>query len=316
MSGPSSRSFSSDEASAIVKNVRGLSGIAVGTGPDDKHIVTAVGNFVHAFEFWYVKVMREAVPKYRDLIIKRINPFVRRIECDGLSPEATAARLVDDYNARNFVTAGGWALEGLAIGISPTGQKSSAEGIDIQRIDPTTGAHHLYVLKSGLVTRNSDILNALKKNAKMAEKLLRQGGSLVSVIANYAILAGKTSSNFEDGVRRPSSAEFWSEMTGLPSPLCIELVLAVAAEGGRLVKRDASDHLSALKQLCAEYIAMPDRRDVVDWEFIAIRNMQSDEVWKADDRTRHKRALAQLETTGYVLQARERRTPGVLPRRR
>lgn len=299
MSGPTSRSFSSDEEKTIIKNVRALSGVKSGTGPDDAHILAAAANFVHQFEYWYVKVMKEAVPQYRNLIIKRINPFIRRIECDGMSPMETAARLVDDYNARNFVTAGGWALEGLAIGISPTGTKSSSEGIDIERIDAATGVHHLYILKSGLVTRNSDILNALKRNVRKAEKLLRQGGSTVSVVANWAIVAGKTSSSFEDGVRRPSSAEFWSEMTGLPSPQSIELVLAVATEAGKLVERDASRHLNALKLLCATYMAIPDSPGKVDWEFIALRNMQEDNAWRESDRARHQVALDRLKATGY-----------------
>ena len=50
--------------------------------------------------------------------------------------------------------------------VSPDGQKSSAEGIDIQRLDSGTGEYHLYVLKSGLVTRNSAIMKALKRNAR------------------------------------------------------------------------------------------------------------------------------------------------------
>jgi hypothetical protein len=46
-------------------------------------------------------------------------------------------------------------------------------------------------------------------------RLLHQGRTTRNVHLNWAITAGKTSSTFEDGIRRPSSAEFWSEMTGL-----------------------------------------------------------------------------------------------------
>jgi hypothetical protein len=123
----------------IVANVRRLSGVAVGLGPDDAHIVGGVTGFVNAFEYWYIRVVREAVPKYRNLVIARINPLIRRMEFEGLSAAETATRLVEDWSRRNFVTAGGWALEEMAAGVSLDSQKSPAEGIDLQRMDVTTG---------------------------------------------------------------------------------------------------------------------------------------------------------------------------------
>src|SRR5262249_48126435 len=147
--------------------------------------------------------------------IQRINPVIRRIQYEGLDCASFATRIVEDYNSRNFVTAGGWAIEGLPPNLNPTIQKSAAKGIDLQRSDPASQEHHLYVIKSGLVTRNSDIVGALKKHSREAEKLLRQSSPKVKVTSNYVIAAGKTTSTFEDGVRRPSSAEFWAEVTGL-----------------------------------------------------------------------------------------------------
>jgi hypothetical protein len=288
------------DAAAIVESVRRLSSVASTVGPNDEHIKAAILGFVGQFDFWYTRVMRGAVGKYRDLIIKRINPFIRRIEFDGLNVADTASKLVEDYNARNFVTSGGWALEAMAIHISPSAQKSTAAGIDLQRVDKATGDYHLYVLKSGLVTRNSDILSALKRNARQAEKLLRQGNSQTNVHAHYAIVAGKTESNFEDGISRLSSAEFWSHMTELPERDAVELVLAVAAEAGRLVRRDASEHIEAMKFLVRDYIAMRDDARVVDWEFLAFRNMQSAKNWKPADLERHKQAIGRLLATGYV----------------
>jgi hypothetical protein len=295
----SSRTFvlSASERDEVARNVRSLSGIEEGRGPSNERLATAVQAFTAEFEFWYVRVMAEAVPQYRRLVICRINPFIRRIEFDGFSSVETATRLVEDYSRRNFVTAGGWALERLAIGISPSSQKALAEGIDIQRFDPATGAYHLYVLKSGMVTRNSDIVGALKRNARKAEKLLRQGDA--QVIANWAVAAGKSSTTFEDGIRRPSSAEFWSEMTELPPDEAIELVLAVAAEAGRLVRRDATVHINAMVQVVAEYIASPDDPGKVDWEFIARVTMREKMNWKVEDEARHKRAMGRLKVGGY-----------------
>ena len=61
----------------IVENVRRLSGVSADNGPDDAHIFAGVKGFVSAFDYWYIRVMREAVPQYRNLIIMRINPLIR-----------------------------------------------------------------------------------------------------------------------------------------------------------------------------------------------------------------------------------------------
>ena len=288
--------------SQVVANVRRLSGVAANHGPDDLHIWAGVRGFAEAFDYWYTRVVRQAVPKYRTLIIARINPFVRRIEFDGMDCAGTAWRLVEDWNSRNFVTAGGWALEEMASSASVDAQKASAEGIDLQRYDVGTGDYHLYVLKSGLVTRNSDIVQALKRNARQAEKLLRQGRSTGTVHANWIVLAGKTTSTFEDGVHRPSSAAFWAEMLGLNEDDAVELALAMAAEAGRIAREDASQHLSAMKTLVGSYIANRSDPQITDWEFIAQRTMRTKQVWTAEDVTRHKKALEALSATGYVIQ--------------
>jgi hypothetical protein len=301
-------SFASPEEEQIVLGVRSLSGIPNTRGPSDVIVLAGVRGFVAAFDYWYIRVMREAVPDYRNLIIKRINPFIRQIELEGCLAEAAADRLVEDYNSRNFVTAGGWALEEMAVTASPVAQKGSAVGIDIQRFEPETGAYHLYVLKSGLVTRNSDILKSLKRHARQAEKILLQGRSTGHVEANYAIAAGKTSSSFEDGIRRPSSAEFWGEMMALEPHEAVELAFAIAAEAGRLVRRDASRHIKAMKLLVREYIAAEDRT-VVDWQFIMERNMQGKKSWGAEDARRHKGALQVLAASGYDIKDPEEEAP-------
>ncbi|WP_161595000.1 PmeII family type II restriction endonuclease [Micromonospora sp. FIMYZ51] len=302
------RSTIPPESAEIVAAVRELAGVPTGTGPDDAHLVAGVRGFAEAFHYWYTRVIRESVPDYRNLIIKRINPFIRRIQLDGLAAPDAARRLVEDYDSRNFVTAGGWALEALASDGSPDAQKSAAEGIDLQRFDPLTGDHHLYVLKSGLVTRNSDIVKALKRNSRQAEKLLRQGRSTGAVHANWAVVAGKTSSTYEDGVNRPSSAEFWGEVFGLDEVQAVDLALAMAAVAGQMIKNDASQHLQALQLLVGDYIADRSENLIVDWEFLARRNMQTPDNWRAEDKARHVRALKRLAATGYVLTPKIPRT--------
>lgn len=295
-SGELAPSPSSDD---LVRRVRDISGVSAGVGPDDESVAAGIRAFAGSFEYWYVRVIREVVPRYRENIVARINPFVRRIELDGLSAADAAQVLAGDYTSRQFVTAGGWAIEALATSASPTAQKSATEGIDLQRYVKATNDYHLYVVKSGTVTRNSDILSALKRNARQAEKILRQDRGMGTVVANYVVAAGKTSSTFADGIRRPASAEFWAEILGLPEDDAVDLALAIAQVAGDLIQSDAEYHEGALVTLLTAYIEDPQTLGRVDWEFLAERTMRQRTVWKARDAARHARAEKALEDVGY-----------------
>jgi Type II restriction endonuclease EcoO109I len=291
------------EEQQTAARVRAGSGVVLDDdgGPDDAHIVAGVRGFVEAFDYWYIRFLEEkAIPQYRTNIVARINPFIRRIDCDGLSAEQTAERIVGTYAERNFVTAGGWALEEMAARAGLGVQKSPAEGIDLQRYDPANNDHHLYVVKSGPITRNSDILSALKTNARHAEGRLRQAQGTAAVTANYATAFGTLKTTIKDGVRRPSSGMFWSEILDLREDKAIDLAVAMVAEAASVMRHsEASDHLRALELLVADYIARRDDDGVVDWEFIAKRNMQDRSAWKREDEERHTRAKARLTESGY-----------------
>ena len=115
------------DAAQIVNNVRRESRIPPGYGPSDALIVAAVNAYVEKFDFWYIRVMKGAVPKYRSVIIQRINPLISRVRYEGLDCRSFAGRLVNDYNTRNIVTAGGWAIEVLPPSLNYAYYKSTAE---------------------------------------------------------------------------------------------------------------------------------------------------------------------------------------------
>lgn len=290
---------------SVVGRVRSTTGIPDSRGPSDRAIALAAREYGEKFTYWYTRVIREASSKYRRVIIDRINPFTKRVECEGLDARETARHLVEIYSNRNFATAGGWAIEALAIAISG-GEKSSAMGIDLETRDPS-GNRNLYVFKSSPVTRNSDILSALKTNARQAEKLIRQSNSKTLVDPVYAVAFGVRNSTYEDGVRRPSSLELWCELTGLEEPgEAVEMVLTVATEGYRkYAKESAERSLEILRTLVEKYIVVPAVDGApssgelpVDWDFLASRNMSPRKLWKEEDAKRHQRALLELGSTG------------------
>lgn len=300
----SSLNLPPDEQDAqLAASARSAAGLVPGEGPPDAYIAAAVKEFAGQFDYWFTRVIAQSVSKYRLTVVRRINALIRPIEFDGLTAAEVSARLVSDYVNRNFVTAGGWAIEKMAIVVAGSvgGTKASSRGIDLERAD--SAGRHLYVIKSGTVTRNSDILSKLKQHARDAEKLIKQGGAKIAVFANYVVAAGATASSFEDGIHRPSSGEFWSEVTGLSQPKALALVAEIAKAAGLQVTRNTDAHIEALIVLVRSYISDPERPDAVDWPFLFKLTMTKKEAWVGEDKLRHQRAMAELSATGYVIQS-------------
>jgi hypothetical protein len=270
-----------------------------------------VRGFAREFQYWYNRVLDEAVPQYQKLIINRINPMIRSMELHGLDSTTVAARLVADYAHRNYVTAGGWALEQLAIAASPRLRKSTATGIDAEWHEPgPPPVAHLYVIKSGTVTRNSDILKALKTHGQDAQKRLIQTNKKAIVRVYYIVTAGNRSSTYHDGVHRPSSAEFWAQTFDLEDDeqQAIDLALAMAQEAGSLLQEISDDMaLRVLEAAVAAYIATDDDPSAVDWEFLAKRNMIDDPEVKRQGTIRHERARTAAAKVGYAWPKRGRK---------
>jgi hypothetical protein len=290
----------SEDRQTLIDEIRVACGVLPDEGPTDQDITNALDGFAGQFDYWFDRVIANAVKQYRKLIVARINPFVRGIEYQGFTATRVAHELVRDYTNRNFVTAGGWAIEKMAIALGSKNAKAAATGIDLHKIDPKTGAQHLYVIKSGTVTRNSDILSALKRHAESARKLLVQGGSRVSVFANYAVAAGATTSTYHDNIYRPSSAAFWADVTELGEDKAMRLAYAISRAAANLIRREAQPHIEAMEALVTDYIRRPGTADDVDWDFIFDRTMKERRTWQAEDVARHKFAWAKLLTNGYA----------------
>lgn len=271
-------------------------------GPTDEDIARGVRGFVRQFAYWYNRVLDDALREYESRIIGRINPMIRGMELEGLDSTEAARRLVADYAHRNYVTAGGWALEQLAIDGSPRLRKSTATGIDAEWEEPgPPKVVHLYVLKSGVVTRNSDILAQLKAHGSHAQKLLMQTDRNSFVRVHYVQMTGQRSSSFHDGVHRPSSAEFWAQAFGLEGDerKAIDLAVAMAQEAGGLLRSLSDRGMHAIELAVAAYIASKDDAMEVDWEFLAQRNMIKSSSFKSEGERRVRAARRAVENAGY-----------------
>lgn len=250
------------------EQLREEANLAEGEGPSAEQIQAAIDIYVGQFRTWYEKQLKQIAEKYDERIVRRINPYVRRAYRRDCTAEQLAESIVADWDSRNFVTAGGQALEALAIAIGKDCQKAIAEGIDIQRVAPEDPATiHLYTVKSGSITRNTDIVGKMKQNLRRAERLAKQNPAVGNVRLNYATCVGKFTSTLADGVHRPSSARFWSEVMDIPEDQAIKLLWLVTDEGAKSVSRSEARRRALIAQV-ATYIAKEEDPRVVDWDFL------------------------------------------------
>jgi hypothetical protein len=252
------------DAAAIRKAV----GLGVGEGPSPERIQRAVQAYVEEFDRWYVDQWDRILKLYVKRVVRRANPYVRRAQHGDCTPAVLAAELVSDWDSRNFVTAGGWAMEAMAIELGQHCRKAAAEGVDIELCDPAEPSSvSLYVIKSGSVTRNTDIVGKMKDNLRAAEARLRQNKKVKHVTLNYATCVGTLATTFADGVRRPSSAAFWAEITGTEEERAMALVWAVASKAAESIVRPTRLRDALIAQV-ATYVAREDAPGRVDWEFL------------------------------------------------
>ena len=243
-------------------------GIPEGQGPTPELVQAGIAAYVHQFEFWYTKQWDTIISNYFARLIKRANPFVRRAQHGDATPMDLATALVADWDSRNFVTAGGQALEALAISIGKNCQKAIAEGVDIQRVIPTDSTKmFLYTVKSGAITRNTDIVSKMKTNLRKAERLAKQNPNITQVELNYATCVGTPSTTVADGIRRPSSACFWSEIMELSEDSAIKLLWAVTETASGMIALPDENRKVLIKRV-ATYLESSDFPSRTDWAYL------------------------------------------------
>jgi hypothetical protein len=119
--------------------------------------------------------------------------------------------------------------------------------------------------------------------------LVRRQQERVGAVLGIALADADTRRTNGEAIR---SDEFFEQRDGLRSDAeeILEGVLLQAANAYQEHKR-----------------ATP---SVVDWEFIAQRNMQKAQVWRPEDKVRHAQAMSHLKASGYSIAPKAPRRGG------
>ena len=124
-------------------------------------------------------------------VLKRKNPYLFKAKNIELAGDLVKS-IVDAFLSSQEETIFGNLLEGFAIHVSKTlygGFKSNLKSVDLEF--EREGVYYIVGIKSGTNWGNSDQINRLRDNFKLAKSLLRERGIKNDVVAVNGCIYGK-----------------------------------------------------------------------------------------------------------------------------
>lgn len=158
-----------------------------------------------------------------DQILKRKNPYLFKAK-NILTAQDLVKTILDAYLSSQEETIFGDFLEGLAIFVNQqvyNGQKSSAEGIDLEFTK--NHIHYLVSIKSGPNWGNSSQIRRMVDNFKKAKKILRTSNHEIHIIAVNGCCYGKENHPDKGEYLKYCGQAFW-EFISNDKNLFIEII--------------------------------------------------------------------------------------------
>lgn len=147
-------------------------------------------------------------------IIRRKNPYLFKAKNINTAQDFVKTILDAHLSSQEETIFGGF-LEGLAIFISSQvygGQKSSAEGIDLEF--EKDGVRYIVSIKSGPNWGNSSQVAKLRDNFRKAKRILGTNISSVNVVAVNGCCYGKTRTPDKGDYLKLCGQKFWEFISG------------------------------------------------------------------------------------------------------
>jgi hypothetical protein len=198
-------------------------------------------------------------------VIKNKNPYLFRAKNLTLAPDLMAALLDARLSSSEEGSFGGF-LEGLAVYVTQItggGQKSAAEGIDIEVTRKST--RYLIAVKSGKNWGNSSQHSTLKRNFKTALRVIKQSKHAGVLQPTLGICYGdfKTKDNGE--YLHIGGQSFWDLISGDPN-LYIDMVEPLGYKSEEHDEHFKAEKDKTYNRLIREFtIAYCDEAGAIDW---------------------------------------------------
>ena len=153
-------------------------------------------------------------------VLKRKNPYLFKAKNIEVAGDLVKS-IVDAFLSSQEETIFGNLLEGFAIYVSKSlydGFKSELKSVDLEFV--RDGVYHIVGIKSGVNWGNSDQVNKMRDNFKVAREILRERGITSEIAAVNGCIYGKDNVPFkkhkdtEKQYYKYAGQEFWYFISG------------------------------------------------------------------------------------------------------
>ena len=186
-------------------------------------------------------------------VVKRKNPYLFKAKNINTAAEFVTTLLDAHLSSQEEGIFGGF-LEGLAIFISAkvyNGQKSSAEGIDLEF--ERDNIRYIVSIKSGPNWGNSSQVAKLRDNFRKAKRILSTNTSLKNVVAVNGCCYGKDRTSDKGDYLKLCGQKFWAFISG-DDNLYTDIIEPLGHQAKKKNDQFVQEYAKVVNKFTAEFI--------------------------------------------------------------
>ncbi len=186
-------------------------------------------------------------------VVKRKNPYLFKAKNINTAAEFVTTLLDAHLSSQEEGIFGGF-LEGLAIFISSkvyNGQKSSAEGIDLEF--ERDNIRYIVSIKSGPNWGNSSQVAKLRDNFRKAKRILGTNASLKNVVAVNGCCYGKDRTPDKGDYLKLCGQKFWAFISG-DDNLYTDIIEPLGHQAKKKNEQFVQEYAKVVNRFTAEFI--------------------------------------------------------------
>lgn len=193
-------------------------------------------------------------------VLKRKNPYLFKAKNIELAGDLMKS-IVDAFLSSQEETIFGNLLEGFAIHVSKTlhgGFKSELKSIDLEFKRKKN--YHIVGIKSGIYWGNSDQINKMRDNFKLAREVLRQRGVKGEILAVNGCIYGKDNTPFkvhsdlDKQYFKYAGQDFWDFISG-DDLLYREIIKPIDEEARQKDEKFKKAYAAKINEMTQDFVA-------------------------------------------------------------
>ena len=203
-------------------------------------------------------------------VLKRKNPYLFKAKNIEIAGELVKS-IVDAFLSSQEETIFGNLLEGFAIHISAAlygGFKSSRKSLDLEF--ERGGVYYIVGIKSGTNWGNSDQINTMKRNFKIARQSLRENGVTIPIVAVNGCIYGKernplkTDSDPDFTYYKYAGQDFWKFISE-DDQMYQQIIAPIDAQARQKDETFRAAYAAKINEMTVDFTADFMTNNLIDW---------------------------------------------------